>query len=111
MTLVKKICCHITNRKEVGWHKLSERRYIKAFNFDLDTHKLEEYYPKDNYRNAYHDLWSFMKLHEFAHRQGSGYLSKNKMGTKDIYNMIEELSQQFSWMEHCVRKFDVTNVG
>ena len=93
------------------WHNLSERSYIKAFNFDLDIHKLEEYYPKDNYRKAYYDLSVFMKCHDFLHRQGSGYISKQKMASKDIYTLIEELSQQFSWMEHCVRKFDVTNVG
>lgn len=108
---MRKIYCIIIKTKKVWWLNLSEKRYIKALNFDLDTHKLEQYYPMDNYRKAYHDLWSFMKLHEFLHRQGSGYLSKNKMGTKDIYNMIEELSQQFPWLGQCVRKFDVTNVG
>ena len=111
MILVRKTYYIITNRKEVRWHNLSERRYIKAFNFDLDTHKLEEYYPKENYRKAYYDLALFMKYHNFLHRQGSGYLSKHKMASGDIYNLIEEIGQQFPWMEQCVRRFDVTNVG
>lgn len=88
-----------------------ERKYFKAINFDLDTHRLEEHYPGANYRQAYDDLRRFLRRHQFSHRQGSGYLSDTKLGTADIYDLMDELSQQYSWIGECVKKIDVTNIG
>ena len=88
-----------------------ERRYYKALNFDLDTHKLKVHYPGANYRKAYEDLRRFFKRHRFSHRQGSGYISDDKLATADIYDLMDELSQQFPWIGDCVNKIDVTNVG
>ena len=51
----------------------------KAINFDLDTHRLEEWYPTPNWRNAYMDIRNYMQEHGFEHRQGSGYISKSDM--------------------------------
>ena len=69
------------------------------------------YYPGASYRHAYDDLKHFFKVHHFSHRQGSGYISDNKLTTADIYDLMDELSQQFPWIESCVNKIDVTNVG
>lgn len=88
-----------------------ERKQFKALNFDLDTHKLREQYPGANYRRAYDDLRRFLKEHHFSHRQGSGYLSDERLSTADIYDLMDDLSQRFSWVGTCVRKIDVTNVG
>ncbi len=88
-----------------------ERKYFKAINFDLDTHQLKTHYSGANYRQAYDDLRRFFKRHKFSHRQGSGYISDTKLGTADIYDLMDELSQQFSWIGLCVNKIDVTNIG
>ena len=88
-----------------------ERTYFKALNFDLDTHLLQQHYPGANYRQAYDDLRRFFKRHGFSHRQGSGYLSDQKLTTADIYDLMDELSLQFPWIGVCVKKIDVTNVG
>lgn len=88
-----------------------ERKYFKALNFDLDTHRLKEHYPGANYRKAYEDLRRFFQKNHFSHRQGSGYISDEKLSTADIYDLMDELSQQFSWVGACVNKIDVTNVG
>ena len=88
-----------------------ERKYFKALNFDLDTHQLKEHYPGANYRQAYDDLRRFFKRHRFSHRQGSGYISDDKLATADIYDLMDELSRQFPWIGICVNKIDVTNVG
>ena len=88
-----------------------ERKTLKALNFDLDTHKLQEHYPGANYRQAYDDLRRFFKRHGFSHRQGSGYLSDQKLGTADIFDLMDELGRQFPWAGACVRKIDVTIVG
>ncbi|HIY00463.1 MAG TPA: hypothetical protein IAA26_01220 [Candidatus Blautia faecipullorum] len=88
-----------------------ERKYFKALNFDLDTHQLEKHYPGSNYRKAYKDLRRFFKRHSFSHRQGSGYISDEKLSTADIYDLMEELSYEFPWIGICVNKIDVTNIG
>ncbi len=88
-----------------------ERKYFKALNFDLDTHQLQKHYPGANYRQAYDDLRRFFKKHQFSHRQGSGYISKDKLATADIYDLMDDLSQQLPWIGVCVSKIDVTNVG
>ncbi|MCI8418629.1 MAG: hypothetical protein HFI33_14235 [Lachnospiraceae bacterium] len=88
-----------------------ERKYFKAINFDLDTHQLKAHYPGANYRQAYDDLCRFFKRHKFSHRQGSGYISDTKLGTADIYDLMDELSRQFPWIGVCVDKIDVTNIG
>lgn len=80
-------------------------------NFDLDTHQLKEHYPGENYRQAYDDLRRFFKRHKFSHRQGSGYISDVKLGTADIYDLMDELNQQLPWIGVCVNKIDVTNIG
>ena len=67
-----------------------ERKYFKALNFDLDTHQLKEHYPGANYRQAYDDLRRFFKRHRFSHRQGSGYISDDKLATADIYDLMDE---------------------
>lgn len=68
-----------------------ERKYFKALNFDLDTHQLKEHYTGANYRQAYDDLRRFFKRHRFSHRQGSGYISDDKLTTADIYDLTELL--------------------
>jgi len=85
-----------------------ERKYYKAINFDLDTNKLKEYYPR--YQKAYSDLLSFFKHNDFSHRQGSGYVSNEKLTSADIVDLIVELSNTFPWCETCIKKIDVTNI-
>lgn len=88
-----------------------ERKYYKALNFDLDTHRLKQHYPGANYRQAYYDLRRFFKRHQFSHRQGSGYISDNKLSSADIYDLMDDLSTALPWIGVCVNKIDVTNVG
>lgn len=88
-----------------------ERKYYKAINFDLDTHQLQEHYPGTNYHHAYDRLRHFFKNHQISHRQGSGYISDIKLTTADIYDLMDELNQEFPWLGKCVKMIDVTNVG
>lgn len=86
-----------------------ERRYYKAINFDLDTVKLREYYPR--YQQAYYDLLRFFKSKGYYHRQGSGYVSKDKLNSGDIMLLMDEFRKAFIWSSVCVKKIDVTNIG
>lgn len=88
-----------------------ERRYYKAINFDLDTHLLDQYHPSHDYHRAYYDLKKFFKCHNFNHKQGSGYVSKEKLNSQDIYELIDDLYNEYPWIADTVEEFDVTNVG
>ncbi len=88
-----------------------ERKYVKALNFDLDTHQLIEYYPGKDYHHAYEDLRKFFEQHGFSHRQGSGYLSNDKLDSSDVYDLLDMINQEMTWMKKCVHIIDVTNVG
>lgn len=48
----------------------------KGINFDLNTEALKQYYPKENWNNAYYDVRYFFETHGFEHIQGSGYHSQ-----------------------------------
>lgn len=88
-----------------------ERKYRKAINFDLDTHKLRALYPGKDYRAAYYDLRRFFAGKGFEHRQGSGYLSKAKLTSADIYDLMDDLAAALPWLGECVNKIDVTNIS
>ena len=86
-----------------------ERRYYKAINFDLDTRLLRQYYKR--YQQAYADLLRFFIKRNFSHRQGSGYVSNDKLTSADIVDVIGDLRKEFEWSGTCIKKIDVTNVG
>ena len=88
-----------------------ERRYYKAINFDLDTRLLNQYHPTKGYHNAYYDMRKFFKHHGFYHKQGSGYVSQQKISSQDIYLLIDALYEENDWIAYCVKEFDVTNIG
>lgn len=86
-----------------------ERKYRKAINFDLSVHELEKYYP--DYRKAYYDVKRFFKKWGFEHRQGSGYISRDKLAQVDIADLLDAMSTELPWMGECVTRIDVTNIG
>ena len=83
----------------------------RAINFDLDTHKLKQFYPKKNYRQAYRDIKKFMTSHGFVHRQWSGYISEKPMSRLEITRVISMMSKTFPWLKQCANKVDMTNIG
>ena len=88
---------------------------IKALNFDLNVKKLEEYYCKGDehrkYTDAYREIGAYLHKHGFSHRQGSGYLSNEPMEEHDVSLIVAEFSKQHDWFAHCVKVFDLTEVG
>ena len=80
----------------------------KAINFDLDTVRMRELgiYPK-----GYRLLKKQLKDQGFVHRQGSGYVSRNKIDSGVVNNAIRILVQNLPWLAECVKKMDVTDIG
>ena len=85
-------------------------KQYKSLNFDLDTKALKIKYPGNSYENAYYDIRMFLKNNGFEHRQGSGYVSVNKMEPPEIEELLERMLKVFPWLEGCVNRFDVSNV-
>ncbi len=83
----------------------------KAFNFDLVIAELKCHYPNGHHTKAYKDVQVFMQNTGFEHRQGSGYRSKTPLTDVDVLDIVDRLYTTFPWFVHCVRKFDVTDVG
>lgn len=90
---------------------MPDKKCLKAINFDLDTKALQKHYPSSNWRKAYDDIKVFLFENGFEHRQGSGYVSKNKLHNTELSLKIEALSIAMPWLSKCVKQFDVTNVG
>lgn len=86
-----------------------ERKYRKAINFDLSVHELEKYYS--DYRKAYYDIKKFFRKQDFEHRQGSGYVSKERLGQADIADLLDSMSAELPWLGECVTRIDITNIG
>lgn len=53
----------------------------------------------------------FFKQHGFYHKQGSGYVSNQKINSQDIYLLIDAIYEEYEWIAYCVKEFDVTNIG
>lgn len=85
-----------------------ERKRNKAINFDLDTNKMKEMnlYPK-----GYKILGAALRMHGFEHRQGSGYISKEKIDSDAINDLVIAIVSEYSWLSKCIKKIDVTDIG
>lgn len=87
----------------------------KAVNFDLDNSALKIWYTKEDgtpkaHTAAYADIRSFLQKNGFEPRQGSGYLSPQKMSDSQISKIVESMADQMPWLAKCARSIDVTNV-
>lgn len=90
-----------------------ELKTLKAFNFDLDTKKLETVYSVQTGKfpnTAYNDLKRFFKSKGFEWRQGSGYISTEPISSAKVATIIREATKKLPWLSDCVNKFDVTDI-
>ncbi len=63
------------------------------------------------YPNGYELLRVSFKERGFDHRQGSGYLSQDKITTDDVVKVVTEIVHEQPWLADCVKKIDVTDIG
>lgn len=88
-----------------------EARQHKALYFDLRIQDLKRFYPKKNHLGAYADIKRYLLSHEFTHEQWSGYHSMKRMTDLEIFDLVQEMALQMSWLSRCINHFAVTNVG
>ena len=82
----------------------------KAINFDLDTNKLKEVYPK-TYTNAYYDIRKYLENIGYKHRQGSGYISIFEKPLPKVSQDLNNMGNTFPWLKHCIKRIDATSLG
>lgn len=87
------------------------KKTLKQIAFDLDTKMLKLYYHKNNWRKAYEDIKEFMYENDFSWIQGSVYNSNFLLSNSMAQNIIYELSQDYPYLNKCVRDIVVTNIG
>ena len=85
-----------------------ERKTYKAINFDFDTKKLA--LARGSAPKCYYEIRKTMKRLGFDHRQGSGYVSREKIDSADITHVVLKLYETHEWLPDCIKEFDVTNV-
>lgn len=92
--------------------------YKRQIAFDLSQEELKKHYPRSKfamspkyYNEAYADIKRFMKKHGFEHRQGSVYISKDKLSNADINILVGKLAKELPWLSKCATAFDVTSIG
>ena len=94
------------NLSHDGYYDLTR----KAINFDLDTNKIKEVYPK-TYTNAYYEIKEYLEDIGYKHRQGSGYISVHVKTFAEVEQDMIDLSNILNWLKYCIKKIDVTSVG
>jgi virulence-associated protein VapD len=90
---------------------MAEQRRRKAINFDLDSAMLRREFGESGRRKAYYRIAQFLKKEGFGHRQWSGYVSDQPRSNAEMYDIIDRLAQDNLWLDKCVNRFDITNVG
>ena len=85
-----------------------EKKHIKCINFDLDTEQLLKKF-QNNTIKPYSLIKKFFEDKGFEHRQYSGYISKEPLTEFQITKILEELGNNFTWLNTCIQKFDVSN--
>lgn len=85
-----------------------ERRKKKTIHFDLDTEKMKKF---SLYPAGYKLLKKSFQGLGFEHRQGSGYISAEKLDSDQINDIIGVIIQENPWLAECVRKIDVTDIS
>lgn len=88
-----------------------EAKHRKALYFDLRVKDLKENFSDTNPNGAYGKIRDFLMKHDFSHEQYSGYHSKYKTTDLEIFDLVREMSREFSWLAPCLNHFEVTNVG
>lgn len=83
----------------------------KAINFDLSVEMLEDYYPGEDYHQAWKDIKEFMLENGFEHSQYSGYVSKTCLNSSEISALTINMSRNLPWLKYCVERIDVTSVS
>lgn len=85
-----------------------ERRKKKTIHFDLDTEKMKKF---SLYPAGYKLLKKSFQGLGFEHRQGSGYISAEKLDSDQINDITGVIIQENPWLAECVRKIDVTDIS
>ena len=97
---------------------MGQAKKRKEITFDLNQSKLKEFYPKPVnsrdelfYKKAYKDIRRFMVKNSFLWRQGSVYVSIEKLTRMDIAELAIRMVKTLPWLGKCVNAIDVADIS
>lgn len=73
-----------------------------AITFDLHVGALKEFYPGNNYNNAYGDIGRFLATKGFSNQQGSVYFGDEHTNAVTTTMAVNAMSMRFPWLQKCV---------
>ena len=88
---------------------MTEQKYRKLINFDIDTNKLKQHGFK-NTAPAYVSLRKVLGKLGFLRNQYSCYISTDELRAVDIYDVLTVLAKELPWFPACIQKIFVTSV-
>lgn len=82
----------------------------KGINFDLDTKKVKQYYPGNDWHNAYFEIRAYFEANGFKHIQGSGYHSIEPMSEVKAMDIIYGMTKALPWLNYSVSICTISDV-
>lgn len=85
---------------------MNKRKYLWEFSFDLSIHKLENFYGKPTYTNAYKEVGRYLINHGFNQKdikQGSCYFTSKELSQKQANKIITDMYKVLPWLPFCVK--------
>lgn len=88
-----------------------ENKQFKALYFDLQVSKLRLFFSATSPTGAYKEIKKYLLAHNFSHEQYSGYHSNYRTTDLRIFDLIEDMGNDFPWLSKSLNHFEVTDVG
>ena len=63
------------------------------------------------YPDGYRMLGLSFTKYGFDHRQGSGYISKSKLDSDQVNDIVAAIVTENPWLIRCAKRIDVTDIG
>ena len=85
----------------------------KQITFDVDTNICKQIFGEKKFRQPYNEIRKFLEDNNWTHIEGSSYMSKDKMDNMDVSNLINDLIEQYPYLNKCVKKMhqaDISNI-
>lgn len=83
---------------------------IYYISIDLVQSDLRKYYSSTGENHAYDKIRAYMIAHNFTPRKDTNYVSNSPMTKRQLYSLLNNMSETFPWLVVSASKFDVTEI-
>lgn len=83
----------------------------KQITFDLNIAETEKHHPAHRNLDAYMDIRKFMEKNGFVRTQGSVYESLEPIKTKEIEDILYNMTKELPWITKAMTACSYTSIG